>query len=121
MSPPPAVTPPPAAPAPARPEATPPPTPAPVPPSPPPVVRPTVPPAFAAFREAVVAYVSCLRAADRDPAKLRACVFPNPADFGLPGWPWDIPRPGSPCAEVANVVVTPGGRRVRPLRRRGWR
>ena len=70
-------------------------TPAPVAPGPPPVVRPTVQPGLAAFREAVVAYISCVRAAERDPVERRACDFPNPADFGLPAWPWDIPRPGS--------------------------
>jgi hypothetical protein len=92
--PPPAATPATPSPAtPARPEATPPPTPAPVLPTVPPVVQPPAPPGIAAFRQAVVAYVMCLRAADGDPVKVGACVFPNPADFGLSGWPWDIPRP----------------------------
>jgi hypothetical protein len=67
---------------------------------------------LAAFRAAVLRYVACL--ADRDRRAAASCVRPDPAAFGLPGWPAGLPVPPRPAWPTMPTMSSPPVNRIPP-------
>jgi hypothetical protein len=86
--------------------------------APPTTAAPTEPSApelagrLAAFRAAVLRYAACV--ANRDRRAAASCARPDPAAFGLPGWPAGLPVPPRPAWPTSPTMSSPPVSRIPP-------